>query len=353
VGIGTATTTTALTIYKTDAANYHRLTSLYINTPQAGIVLDSTQSTSGRKWNLFANTTGSACTDGSLCIYDVAANRFNMVIDPSGNVGIGWTSPSYALDVGGTIRAAVAGGGWVSMSPGAADRTGFLNFYNSDASRTAYFGFADGSTMHLNIEQAKSFSILTNNALRMIISSGGNVGIGITNPSTTLHVSGTVTAGTYTAPGGNYLAITNGAGSGRIDLQGGSILMQNANVGIGTATPGYTLHVQGAIYASGEITGLSDKRYKTNVEPLTDSLQRVCSLQGVSYYRVDEDPDKKRIGLLAQDVAQVYPESVSYDDKNDRYSLNYMSLVAPLIEAIKELREEVGYLKDQLRQRLA
>jgi hypothetical protein len=197
VGIGTATTTTALTIYKTDAVNYHRLTSLYINTPQAGIVLDSTQTTSGRKWNLFANTTGSSCTDGSLCIYDVAANRFNMVIDPSGNVGIGWTSPTAMLDVGGTIRSVGSGGGWVSMVPGSPNNTGYINFYNSDASRTAYLGFADASTMYLNIEQAKAFSILTNNAVRMLITSGGNVGIGITNPATSLQVNGTATASLF------------------------------------------------------------------------------------------------------------------------------------------------------------
>jgi hypothetical protein len=325
------------------------------------------------------------------------------------------------------------------------------------------------------------FSTLTGSTLtsdRMTIGStlsvssmtaSGNVGMGTDTPATRLHVNGTVTATTYTAPAGNWLAITNGAGSGRIDLQAGNILMQNANVGIGTTvpaypldvsgdarcrgdlyigtngtafgtksslyfggqfgdsaydhaviesrayvadtektellifkgndtsplsgydrirlraagiafdtypattvdrttenirmyiteagnvgigttTPGYTLHVQGAIYASGEITGLSDQRYKKDIEPLTDSLSKVSQLQGVSYRHLDQETDKTHMGLLAQEVAEVYPDTVSYDEKNDRYSLNYISLIAPMIESIKALKAEVETLKSELRE---
>jgi hypothetical protein len=265
---------------------------------------------------------------------------------------------------------------------------------------------------------------------RMRIDGNGNVGMGTDTPATKLHVVGTVTANTYTAPAGNWLAITNGAGSGRIDLQGGSILMQNAYVGIGTTVPGhalhvagnvratghwfwepstnwycdanannqefsfdlrnqgtytgcywhvwsdknnrqilvvrgdtervgigpgvinpgYTLHVDGTIYASGEITGLSDQRYKKDIEPLTDSLTKVTQLRGVSYRHLDQETDKTHMGLLAQEVAEVYPDTVSYDEKNDRYSLNYISLIAPMIESIKALKAEVETLKSELRE---
>lgn len=200
VGIGTSSPPAALTIYKSDVA-YHRLTSFYINTPQAGIVLDSTQSASGRKWNLFANTSGSSCTDGSLALLDLTGSgAYRLVIDPSGNVGIGITNPSY------------------------------------------------------------------------------------------------------------------------------------------------TLHVAGTIYATGDITAFSDQRYKTRIAPIETPLTSVAKLQGVSYYRTDEEPDRKRIGFLAQQVKEVYPEAVNYDAANDKYSVSYISLVAPLVEAVKELKEKYDAL---------
>jgi hypothetical protein len=40
---------------------------------------------------------------------------------------------------------------------------------------------------------------------------------------------------------------------------------------------------------------------------------------------------------LAQEVKEVIPEAVNYDTINDIYSVNYNCLIAPVVEAIKEL----------------
>jgi hypothetical protein len=117
------------------------------------------------------------------------------------------------------------------------------------------------------------------------------------------------------------------------------------NVGIGTNAPiaGYALHVVGKIYASsdiyslGDITAFSDQRYKQNIVRLDRSLDAIRSLSGYSYTREDYRPGEKHIGLLAQEVLTVFPEAVSYDSTNDKYSVNYNCLIAPVVEAIKEL----------------
>ena len=120
-----------------------------------------------------------------------------------------------------------------------------------------------------------------------------------------------------------------------------SSLLTTGNVGIGTAAPGYTLHVQGAIYASGNITALSDQRHKQNIIRLDHSLDAIRSLSGYYYTRDDYQPGIRQIGLLAQEVNKVIPEAVSYDSANDTYSLNYGCLIAPMIEAVKEINEKV------------
>ena len=121
------------------------------------------------------------------------------------------------------------------------------------------------------------------------------------------------------------------------------------SVGIGTTLPGiYTLNVVGSIYASGDITAFSDKRYKENILPLTQSLDNLSQLTGYSYTRSDLNSDKKHIGLIAQEVKEVFPQAVSYDDNQGLYSVNYGCLIAPVIQAIKELKETVNALQEKV-----
>jgi hypothetical protein len=44
---------------------------------------------------------------------------------------------------------------------------------------------------------------------------------------------------------------------------------------------------------------------------------------------------------LAQEVTTVFPEAVQYDEANDKYGVNYNCLIAPLIESIKSLHEQI------------
>lgn len=114
-------------------------------------------------------------------------------------------------------------------------------------------------------------------------------------------------------------------------------LITNGRIGIGTTAPSYPLHVIGAIYASGNISAFSDQRYKQNIVRLDRSLDAIRSLGGYYYTREDYEPGIRQIGLLAQEVKAVLPEAVCYDSANDKYSVNYNCLIAPVVEAIKEL----------------
>jgi hypothetical protein len=116
---------------------------------------------------------------------------------------------------------------------------------------------------------------------------------------------------------------------------------RGGNVGIGITNPGYALHVVGAIFATGDITAFSDQRYKQNIIRLDRSLDAIRSLSGYSYTRADYRPGERQIGLLAQEVKAVLPEAVSYDSTNDTYSVNYNCLMAPVVESIKELYDQI------------
>jgi hypothetical protein len=121
----------------------------------------------------------------------------------------------------------------------------------------------------------------------------------------------------------------------------------NGNVGIGKTGPYYKLDVDGIVRADSYRYN-SDRRLKNQIAPLSQTLEKITSLQGVSFYWKDKSTSQgKNIGLIAQDVEQVFPEAVSTDDSGIK-SVDYASLVAPLIEAVKEQQEEIEGLEERI-----
>lgn len=101
---------------------------------------------------------------------------------------------------------------------------------------------------------------------------------------------------------------------------------------------------KGAINATGDIIGLSDKSVKDNVTQITSALDKIEQLVGVIYNRNDIEGNPTQMGLIAQDAKPVVPEVVR-DMGDGKLGVAYANLVALLIEGIKELREEVRSLK--------
>jgi len=90
----------------------------------------------------------------------------------------------------------------------------------------------------------------------------------------------------------------------------------------------------------------SDARLKDDIQPLNDALSSVLQLQGKTY-RWKEDHHKQDIGLIAQEVEQVFPELVE-QDANGFKAIAYSRLTAVLIEAIKEQQGQMTTQQDQI-----
>ena len=84
----------------------------------------------------------------------------------------------------------------------------------------------------------------------------------------------------------------------------------------------------------------SAERFKTNIIPLTGSLEKVQQLQGVVFNRVDVNSNRE-IGFIADQVEKIYPELVSYDDDGKVHGLQYPRVTAVLVESIKELTQQI------------
>jgi hypothetical protein len=134
-------------------------------------------------------------------------------------------------------------------------------------------------------------------------------------------------------------------------------LYSAANVGIGTASPGYLLHVNGDAGkpGGGSWSNASDIRLKKNVEDLKGVLGKLLKLRPVSFEYKDAEAIKElpgtQVGMIAQEVEQVFPQWV--DEAADGYKrLTFRGFEALVVEALRELRDEKDAKIASLEERL-
>jgi hypothetical protein len=103
----------------------------------------------------------------------------------------------------------------------------------------------------------------------------------------------------------------------------------------------------GNVRFAGVLTDISDLRLKREVAPLGRSLDKVVALDGISF--VMKGGTQREYGFGAQDVQKIYPELVmTATDERHTLSVNYLGLIAPMVEAIKELKAENGSLRARI-----
>jgi hypothetical protein len=171
------------------------------------------------------------------------------------------------------------------------------------------------------------------------VSLGGSLDLtGLTNNSgdITLDASGDIIldgdgADVYLKDGGTTYARFNNGGTSTMRLYAGSTLN--------------TTFSNDDITVQGDVTSLSDARTKENILTVENASDLVSQLRGVWYHKID-DPNRK-VGVIAQEVEEVLPEVVKTDD-NGMKSVDYGKMVGVLIEAIKDLQQEVESLKSKI-----
>ncbi len=130
------------------------------------------------------------------------------------------------------------------------------------------------------------------------------------------------------------------------------------NFGINVSNPLAALDVSGNVNVSGDVTATtylysSDVRLKRNVQTLENALDKLLELHGVRFHW--KDPEKQggrtgqQIGLVAQEVEKVFPEWVK-EGVDGHKVLGTPGFEALVVEAIRELRDEVRALADQTKE---
>jgi hypothetical protein len=105
-----------------------------------------------------------------------------------------------------------------------------------------------------------------------------------------------------------------------------------------------TFYVSGAAGIGGNRAweNWSDQRLKKDIQTLNteNNLAKIIQLNGVRFRWKDND-SRLNLGFIAQEVKDIIPESVRYDELNDIYSMEYTAIIPVLVQGIKEQQEVI------------
>jgi trimeric autotransporter adhesin len=330
--------------------------------------------------------------DGSTSKFALGMNQWGsiidqMVLDSNGNLGIGTAAPSAKLDVQWSMY---VGNGWTLANADGWDRVlDVFGYHSRIATRTNnvttnlfsndswFWGALGGGGVGTTTNHP--FSIVSNANVRMAFLANGNIWVGTNTPTEAFEINGTtrinsslkimpawsgndalrIQPGDDLNPTYNLITVGNSTwtaypfrvtkrwdilNSGVLTVSGTGASSFVGDLGIGTTTPSYKLHVNGTA-AGTSWTNTSDSRFKTNIVSLSGGLDIIQQLTPVSYIwnalgkEHGGDSTALQYGFIAQDVETILPDIVHTD--NEWYkSIDYIKVVPFLTKSIQELNEK-------------
>ena len=98
----------------------------------------------------------------------------------------------------------------------------------------------------------------------------------------------------------------------------------------------------------GSITESSSIAIKENIFDFTSPLEKISKVRPVKYNR-KTSKDKKEIGLIAEELAEIFPELVENDKDGNPTSVNYTRAVTVLFDGFKQMYKELKEIKEKIK----
>ena len=276
-----------------------------------------------------------------------------MTILSNGNVGVGKSNPVAKLDINGFSRTL---GMSVNNGANSGVGRGLWLWAPNDSNHVIYSSNPSGKTPANTKPAAGYFNAGHRLRLRTYTGQGflfenqaEQALVDIDSSNGRLWTKGAMYAGNsdiyFTHKSHHHTGIGNTPGFAAIENSSNyDALMILGRAG---TSQGRRVKMWDTVYVHGSFYNQSDKRLKTNIKPIKNSLLKIKSLEGVQYnWKKNDMGAEEQVGLLAQQVEEVFPSVVSTDQKGVK-SINYIGLTGPIIEAIKEQQNIIENLKGE------
>ncbi|HHP7240345.1 MAG TPA: tail fiber domain-containing protein, partial [Cyclobacteriaceae bacterium] len=278
----------------------------------------------------------------------IGTNSGTTLQDGQGNVIIG-SSADVQVN---TDEATVVGTGSFAIDSAVAlgsnaGVTGFRGIgigFNSIIDAPGSIGLGSGTFVSASNAVAIGANTNATSDNTIILGDGTNsnfdVGIGLDVPERTLHIS----HADDPAVGG--LEIQNNGSSEKWTLFSNPGLTPALLLYTGGSTP----TLKGLFnFVTGAYTEQSDARLKKNIDTLEPVLNKVLKTKVHKYhFKTQDDTDQKNIGVIAQELKEIFPSLVQYTDDQDIYTVDYSGLAPVAIKAIQELLEIINAQQQEI-----
>lgn len=280
--------------------------------------ISSSNTTLVSSGNTIVNSTGNIEATSSTGNVSVTSTTGTVDISGDSDVNITSSNSNVVIDAS-TDSIALIGSVRLDEQPAKPDLTSYANILGIDA---------DGNVINI----------------------AASAILGTETDSVIYRHNGTLTAQRYMTMDGNNLHFVNGTDTTVITTDG------RMGIGTGTVTQGtgtandIRLDVNGDILAI-QVHSSSDRRFKKEITQVSDALDKVMAINGVTYKFKTEEfknknfPESTQLGFIAQNVEQIIPEVVKTDAAGYK-SVDYAKITALLNEAVKEQQAQIASQSD-------
>ena len=307
------------------------------------------------------------------CIVGFAATIERINMTPGGD---GLCAPKITANTGIITALSAGSGGNMTIDAGGAGQIYSFQFQSTATNVPPIVTASTSKCINLNADLLDGLSMLDSNwtsgasivgrdsngstKVNVITATNfaggtGSFANGLTATNSTLSGSNSINnltvTGTFSASGGLNGNATTCTTATNV-LGGANHIPYNSAVN--TTTSSANLQFDGTnLSVGGDITAFaSDMRLKTSLEQIEGAVAKVCKLSGFTYEFNDTGkslglPAGRHSGVSAQQVLEVLPEAVACRPIDDYLTVKYEKLVPLLIEAVKELKEEIDDLKSK------
>lgn len=147
-----------------------------------------------------------------------------------------------------------------------------------------------------------------------------------------------------TAGDNNTLRIGAGAGAGQGQLNRAFIY------GIRGITTGNADAIAVLVDSAGQLgTVSSSERYKENIDDMRDYSAPIMELRPVTFNYKDRSSERPCVGLIAEEVGEVMPDLVIFNEDGLPETIRYHDLVPMLLNELQKLRSDFEKFRAQVR----
>lgn len=286
-----------------------------------------------------------------------------MIVNKDGNVGIGTTAPGYLLHIEDTgpdlfkLRATTAG---------SANAPKIHFEHSSGGTQTADIVFDQVGENKLKLatyyqsptdENLIQFAPADNVAMTIrggTGSSDGFVGIGTTAPSRTLTIDNDslaclqlCNATTGPAAGDGFQMQLSGVTGYIFNYEAGDMIFGTSAATRLTIAAGGAATFSSNVTVNGTLTESSSIAIKENIFDFNTTLEKISKVRPVKYNK-KISKDKKEIGFIAEELAEIFPELVENDENGNPASVNYTRAVTVLFDGFKQMYKELKEIKEKI-----